>query len=271
MATSTAVANLAGTGPGNQVANPVPSLSMLPRARIDMHRIEALATRASSMVEQIRGRLLAPEARKIPPLYSAAQVAALCGVDKAHVNYRISKGDLPSGRLTPTGGKREFTLAETRQWTRAYRHEKMKPGGQRAICIAVANFKGGVSKTTSAMILAQGLSLRGHRVLAIDIDPQGSLTTLHGILPEAEVSEEMTIAPLCNGTSDDITPAIRSTYWDGIDLVAAAPFLFSAEFALPARQMQEPGARFWDVLKAGLEPVRELYDVIVIDTPPSLS
>ena len=105
--------------------------------------------------------------------------------------------------------------------------------------------------------------------LAIDIDPQGSLTTLHGILPEAEVSEEMTIAPLCNGTSDDITPAIRSTYWDGIDLVAAAPFLFSAEFALPARQMQEAGARFWDVLNAGLEPVRDLYDVIVIDTPPS--
>jgi len=121
------------------------------------------------------------------------------------------------------------------------------------------------------MILAQGLSLRGHRVLAIDIDPQGSLTTLHGILPEAEVSEEMTIAPLCNGTSTDITPAIRSTYWDGIDLVAAAPFLFSAEFALPARQMQEAGARFWDVLNAGLEPVRALYDVIVIDTPPSLS
>ena len=127
MATSTAEANVAGAGPGNQIASPVPSPSMSPRALIDMRRIQALATRASSMVEQIRGRLLAPEARKISPLYSAAQVAALCGVDKAHVNYRISKGDLPSGRLTPTGGKREFTLAEARQWTRAYRHEKMRP------------------------------------------------------------------------------------------------------------------------------------------------
>jgi chromosome partitioning protein len=121
------------------------------------------------------------------------------------------------------------------------------------------------------MILAQGLSLRGHRVLAIDIDPQGSLTTLNGILPEAEVTEEMTISPLCQGTTDDITPAIRSTYWDGIDLVAAAPFLFSAEFALPARQMKVAGSRFWDVLSEGLEPVRDLYDVIVIDTPPALS
>ena len=258
-------------GAGNLVATPGTSPAAAPRPVIDMARIQALATRAGSMVEQIRARLLAPEARKISPLYSASQIATLCGVDKAHVNYRISKGDLPSGKLTPTGGKREFTLAEARQWTRAYRTEKMRPAGQRAICIAVANFKGGVSKTTSAMILAQGLSLRGHRVLAIDIDPQGSLTTLHGVLPEAEVDEEMTIAPLCNGTSDDITPAIRSTYWDGIDLVAAAPFLFGAEFALPARQMNEPGSRFWDVLNGGLEPVRNLYDVIVIDTPPALS
>lgn len=256
---------------GNQVATAPPAAQLAPRARIDMPRIQLLATRAASMVEQIRGRLLAPEAKKVSPTYSAAQVAALCGVDKAHVNYRVSKADLPSGRLTPTGGKREFELGEVRQWTRTYRADKMRPKGQRAICIAVANFKGGVSKTTSSMVLAQGLSLRGHRVLAIDIDPQGSLTTLHGILPEAEVSEEMTIAPLCAGTADDITPSIRSTYWDGIDLVSAAPFLFSAEFALPARQMQDAGSRFWDVLNQGLEPVRDLYDVIVIDTPPALS
>jgi chromosome partitioning protein len=262
LATSASPANQAKAS-GNLVATP--------RTVIDMPRIQALATRAGSMVEQIRSRLLAPEARKVSPTYSAAQIAALCGVDKAHVNYRISKGDLPTGKLTPTGGKREFTLAEARQWTRAYRSEKMRPSGQRALCIAVANFKGGVSKTTSAMILAQGLSLRGHRVLAIDIDPQGSLTTLHGVLPEAEVDEEMTIAPLCNGLTDDITPAIRSTYWDGIDLVAAAPFLFGAEFALPARQVKDPRARFWDVLNAGMEPIRDLYDVIVIDTPPALS
>lgn len=257
--------------PGNQVATPSSTSSVAPRALIDIQRIQGLANRATSMVEQIRGRLLAPEAKKVSPLYSASQVAALCGVDKAHVNYRISKGDLPVGQLTPTGGKREFSLPEVRRWSRTYRSEKMRPAGQRAICIAVANFKGGVSKTTSAMILAQGLSLRGHRVLAIDMDPQGSLTTLNGLLPEAEVSEDMTVAPLCSGETDDITPAIRSTYWDGLDLVAAAPFLFSAEFSLPARQMSDPTFRFWDVLNAGLEPVRNLYDIIVIDTPPSLS
>jgi len=73
------------------------------------------------------------------------------------------------------------------------------------------------------------------------------------------------------GVHLDITPAIRSTYWDGIDLVAAAPFLFSAEFALPSMQMRDTAARFWNVLNAGIESVRDLYDVIIIDTPPSLS
>ena len=241
------------------------------RTPIDMTRITALAERASTMVEQVRAKLLAPEVRKMAPHYSTSQLATLCAVDKSHLNYRISKADLPTGKLSPSGGKREFSLSDARQWTRTYRQAKMRPAGQKAITVAVGNFKGGVSKTTSAMILAQGLSLRGHRVLAVDTDPQGSLTTLHGILPETEVDAEMTIGPLCDGSESDIRYAIRSTYWEGIDLVAAAPFLFSAEFALPARQMRDPTSRFWDVLNAGLESVRGLYDVVVIDTPPSLS
>lgn len=253
---------------GNLVSTPSP---VSERVEIGMPRIAALALRAASVVEQVRGRLLAPESKKVSPTYSTAQLAVLCGVDKAHITYRITKNDLPAGTLSASGAKREFTLTEVRQWTKTYRADKLRPAGRRAITIAVANFKGGVAKTTSAMVLAQGLSMRGHRVLCIDADPQGSLTTLHGILPEAEVTEDMTIAPLCDGSETDITPAIRSTYWDGLDLVAAAPFLFSAEFALPARQMREPGAKFWDVLNAGLEPVRDIYDVIIIDTPPSLS
>lgn len=253
---------------GNQVST---DLQAAARPVINMQTIATLAARASSMVEQIRTMLLAPEARKQAPTFSVAQLAALCRVDKTHVAYRITKEDLPSGRLTPSGGKRTFELGELRRWTRTYRGDQMRPAGRKAITIAVGNFKGGVAKTTTAMILAQGLSLRGHRVLAIDTDPQGSLTTLHGLLPEAEVTEDMTIGHLCDGSQDDIRYAIRSTYWDGLDLVAAAPFLFSAEFSLPARQMQTPGFKFWDVLNAGLDSVRDLYDVIIIDTPPSLS
>ena len=195
MATDRLAGPTAGSA-GNQVSNTEAGPTRAARTPIDMTRIGALAERASGMVEQIRAKLLAPEVRKIAPNYSTAQLATLCGVDKSHVNYRVSKGDLPTGKLSQSGGKREFSLSDARRWTRTYRQPKMRPTGQKAITVAVGNFKGGVSKTTSAMILAQGLSLRGHRVLAVDTDPQGSLTTLHGILPETEVEAEMTIGPV---------------------------------------------------------------------------
>ena len=107
--------------------------------------------------------------------------------------------------------------------------------------IAVGGQKGGTGKTTTVINLAAALIERGRQVLMIDTDPQGSLTTLFGILPDTEVDEGKTILPLCMGSETSIRYAIQSTYWDGIDLVAAAPVLFGAEFALPARQTQEPG------------------------------
>jgi chromosome partitioning protein len=115
------------------------------------------------------------------------------------------------------------------------------------------------------------MSLRGHRVLVIDCDPQGSLTTLFGLLPDSEVNVDETVLPLLTGDKQEISYAIRPTYWDGIDLVAAASFLFSAEFTLPAKQSRDPKFEFWNVLNYGIDTARLEYDVIIIDTPPALS
>ena len=61
------------------------------------------------------------------------------------------------------------------------------------------------------------------------------------------------------GAETSIRYAIRPTYWDGIDLVPAAPLLFGAEFALPARQTKEEGFEFWNVLHYGIDDVRGDY------------
>lgn len=238
---------------------------------IGLADITAQAERAMAMMEQIRSAMLAPSARKAPPIFSLSQLAAMLDIEKGSISHRMTKGDLPSGRLNAAGSRREFTLAETRAWVKEYRKDKLRPAGAEAVTISIGNFKGGVSKTTTAVTLAQGLSLLGHRVLVIDTDPQGSLTTLFGILPDTEVAEQDTILPLALGTETSIRYAIRPTYWDGIDLVGAAPLLFGAEFALPARQTQEPGFEFWRVLDLGIDDVRGEYDVVVIDTPPALS
>lgn len=236
---------------------------------IDIANLESIAKTAGSIVQQIRATMLAPESRKSPPTFNTAQLADFCEIDKNKVSYTSKKGDLPPG--TKDGTRLEWTLKEARQWIRHFRADNLRdPSKSSGVCLTVANFKGGVSKTTTAAALAQGLSLLGHKVLVIDTDPQGSLTTLFGVLPDTDVDEGQTILPLCSGDTDSIMPSVRQTYWDGIDLVAAAPLLFNAEFLLPARQKTEKDFEFWRVLDHGLDQAREIYDVIIIDTPPSL-
>lgn len=246
-------------------------ITIKPPKPITLAGIADQAERAVAMMNEIRSAMLAPTARKSPPIFNLSQLAAMCGIEKGSLSHRMGRGDLPAGRLNESGSRREFSLAEARSWIREYRREGLRPAGAEAVTIAIGNFKGGVSKTTTAVTLAQGLTLLGHKVLVIDTDPQGSLTTLFGILPDTEVEEQDTILPLAMGSETSIRYAIRPTYWDGIDLVAAAPVLFGAEFALPARQTQEPGFEFWRVLDLGIDDVRADYDVIVIDTPPALS
>lgn len=238
---------------------------------IDIAALNTVSEHAAAVVHQVRTSMLAPHARKSPPTFNSAQMAELCGLEVSQIQYLAKKGELPSGDK-PGSNRREWTLVEARRWVRTLKADNLRdPKLAAGVCISVANFKGGVSKTTTAAVLAQGLSLRGHNVLVIDTDPQGSLTTLFGVMPDTEVEEDQTILSLCSGETDSIMPAVRQTYWDGIDLVAAAPVLFNAEFLLPARQKSEPDFAFWRVLDAGLDTAREIYDVIIIDTPPSLS
>jgi chromosome partitioning protein len=231
--------------------------------------IENQAARVAAMMGHIRTAMLSPTSKKGAPTLSALQLAQICDVDKAKIAYRLTRDDLPAG--TMHGNRREWPMAEAQQWIREFRAHHLRPAGATGTTITVANFKGGVAKTTSAVTLAQGLSMRGHKVLLVDLDPQGSATTLFGVLPDAEVDAEHTAMLLFSGEHDDLSYAIRPTYWPGIDLVCAAPLLFGAEFALPARQTRDPGFEFWRVLDRGLDQARDAYDVIVIDTPPALS
>ncbi len=231
--------------------------------------IETTAQRVSAMMGGIRSAMLSPTDRKQAPIVTTNELADLCGIDKRRINYRLTRGDLPPG--TVRSNRREWTMEEALPWIRTFRADSMRPPGAAAITITVANFKGGVAKTVTAVTLAQGLARKGLRTAVVDLDPQGSATTLFGVLPDTEVDVEHTAMPLFAGEQPDLDYAFRPTYWPNIDLVCAAPLLFGAEFALPARQSRDPGFEFWRVLDRGLDNAREKYDVIVIDTPPSLS
>lgn len=240
------------------------------RQPISIETFADISKRSQLVVNKVRHAMLAPMAKKAAPSFSTSQLAALQKLTAKQVDYRAKTGEVPAGTMSESN-RRVFSLSEVRAWSRALRAEKLRPEGAEAVTIVAANFKGGVTKTTTAVTLAQGLSLRGHRVLLIDADPQGSATTLFGILPDIEVDEDQTILPLCRGDEESIEYAIRKSYWEGIDLVPAVSGLFSAEFLLPSRQTSVRNFEFWNVLHNGIERARLAYDVIVIDTPPSLS
>ncbi len=233
--------------------------------------IAIISEHANETLLTVREHMLLPHPKKHAPVFTTPQLAALCRVERKSVNYYWNREELqlPQGESKPR--TREFTLAEAREWVKKIGPFPPRPEGVKGKKIAIGNFKGGVTKTTSAMTLAQGLSLFGRRILLVDLDPQASLSALNGVIADSEVTEDQTILPLIYGEQTSLEYAVQPTYWDGIDLIPASAALFSAEFYLPFKQSQNSSFRFWDVLNAGLEPLLDKYDAVIIDTPPALS
>lgn len=234
-----------------------------------------LAHLSDVMLQKIRDDMLEPFPRKVPPPITSARLQEICSIDKQRMAYVLKKGDLPAGDQSKPGAQRSFSVAEAIEWVRA----ELKPTPRKgpAKVITVANFKGGVTKTTTSTLLAQGLSMRrGRRVLHIDLDPQGSATTLYGINPHAEIESSQTVMPLIeaylNDQPFDMTALPMESYWPNVDIIPSSTELFNAEFMLPARaSATDQGIRFEQVLHDGLEQLKDRYDYIIIDTAPTLS
>ena len=125
--------------------------------------------------------------------------------------------------------------------------------------IAFANQKGGVGKTTTAINLAAALSERGKRVLLCDFDPQGNATSGFGVDPR---SLETSVYDLIVSEGPDTKSGIVQTKW--VDIIGANVNLAGAELDLIAMDHRE--AR----LKLVLDKVKDEYDYVFIDCPPSL-
>jgi chromosome partitioning protein len=128
---------------------------------------------------------------------------------------------------------------------------------RQASVIAFANQKGGVAKTTSTLNLAAALAEEGHRVLCVDMDPQGNLTMSQGLNPDS--IERSMFDVLVHRLP--IENVIEHTE---IDLAVSSIDLAGAELALSSMIGRERA------LEKALLPMKEKYDYVLIDTPPSL-
>jgi chromosome partitioning protein len=137
------------------------------------------------------------------------------------------------------------------------RHDQPEVSPGKAKVIAFTNQKGGVAKTTTTLNLAVAFSEKGHRVLCIDLDPQANLTMSQGIDPD---SLEMSMYDVLV-THASIREVIRKRE---VDIACASIDLAGAEIAMSTQIGRERS------LEKALNPIKEDYDFICIDTPPSL-
>jgi cellulose biosynthesis protein BcsQ len=259
--------------------------------------------------DDLASRGLDPEGRKTLRLFSTWEITRyLIPVAVAHFRRVLKQNpDLPQGRSETVGGAKWFTLDEvlrlrghfSAEGSKAKEYRPYRPDGLPAKLVAVANFKGGVGKTSTAAHLAMSAALDGYKVLVIDLDSQGSMTSIFG----GTVTDEwQTVFPLLarhyathlqhenqarQQRGDDpvaldetlsealdihARDLIQSTHWSNIDLIGAQLNLYWAEFQIPVWRMQGRSWKLWDALTETLEQdgVLDQYDLIFIDTPPAL-
>jgi len=214
---------------------------------------------------------------------------------------------LPQGLTETDGGAKWFTLDEVLRLRAFFGAEGAKsrdylpwrPKSLPAKIVAVANFKGGVGKTSTAAHIAMSAALDGYRVLVIDLDSQGSMTSIMGGRAEdewqtafpllarhygeqarqenarrVELGEDPralddTVAQAMEITVGDLA---QKTHWPNIDLISAQLDLYWAEFQVPVWRMAHRAWKLWDALGARLtaDGALETYDLVILDTPPAL-
>jgi chromosome partitioning protein len=259
--------------------------------------------------EDLRRRGADKTGRKTLRLFSTWEITRyLIPVAAAHFR-RVLKANpaLPQGSCETEGGAKWFTFDEVLRLRAFFGSEGAKrkeylpyrPKALPAKLVAVANFKGGVGKTSTCAHLAMSAALDGYKVLVIDLDSQGSMTSILGgrvedewqtVFPllarhyashlqmenRARAARGEAPQPLEDSLSDALKvkadSLIQNTHWPNIDLIGAQLNLYWSEFQIPVWRMAARGWKLWDALTDILaeDGILDRYDLIFIDTPPAL-
>jgi chromosome partitioning protein len=245
----------------------------------------------SLQLQAMRDRLFPPTSQKTLRSFTSGEAARLVGVSDGYLRQISLAGEGPALATGP-GGRRMYSLADidalrhhlaeqarakgNAAKARSYVKWRDPARGEHLQVLSVTNFKGGSGKTTSAVHLAQYLAMTGHRVLAIDLDPQASLSALFGYQPELDLAGNDTIygAIRYDGEARPLSAIVRKTYFHNLDLVPGNLELQEFEHATPRalaeRRAGEAHGLFFTRVQAALASVADDYDVVVIDCPPQL-
>lgn len=240
--------------------------------------VEADAQILSSQLQDIRNRLFPPSATKTLRKLGSGEAAKLIGCSDAYLRQIDLAGEGPRPEKG-VAGRRSYTLEQVHELREFVAQAKpafsrRRKQDERLQVIAITNFKGGSGKTTTTAHLAQYLAMRGYRTLALDLDPQASLTSLLGLQPEFDVGPGETLYGAIRYEDEvPLRQVIRKTYFAGLDLVPANLELQEFEHDTPrvlAERKRSSDRLFFARVAHALATVEEDYDVVVLDCPPAL-
>jgi len=232
----------------------------------------------SRELNQLRKTLFPPESKKALRSFSSGEAAKLIGVADGYLRQLSLAGKGPQPEIG-VGGRRSYTLDQINELRKLLeeggkgkRYLPQRAGGEQCQVLSVVNFKGGSGKTTTAAHLAQYLALQGYRVLAVDLDPQASLTALHGYQPEFDIGPNETLYGAIRYDEErrSLEQIVRSTYFSGLDLVPANLELMEFEHDTPKALVEGETEAFFGRIATALGEVDHRYDAMILDCPPQL-
>jgi len=260
---------------------------MVPKSVPPKDPVSDLRSLINSDAAELSQRLHAHQLKSFPPAaektirrLSPSEAAKFVGIHEGYLRQLIAEGRVA---LPPApAARRTYTIEDINAIRVVLDHGAKGPrhyvphrrGTEHLQIISVMNFKGGSGKTTTSAHLAQFLALRGYRVLAIDLDPQASLSALFGHQPEFDVGEGETLygAIRYGAERRDMAEIVRATYIPGLHLVPGHLELMEFEHETPKAlaEKSQPESLFFTRVGQALGQVSESYDVVVIDCPPQL-
>lgn len=212
----------------------------------------------------------APETRKQLRTWGINAVAEMLGKAPNTIRSLEEKKEIPPVEKDE-GGRKQYSLELINKIRELTGTDFIRPSNSDPIICCTINFKGGVGKSMTTLLLLQYLAINGLKVLGIDLDPQATLTTWFGFIPDIDLNEDDTLATTLLEDANDIKRVIRKTYFTGIDIIPGNLELQNAELLLPAlsdekiSQLGSPLKR----LQTALDKIKNDYDVIIIDCPPN--
>ncbi|MGE6743600.1 plasmid partitioning protein RepA [Allorhizobium pseudoryzae] len=256
-------------------------LKQAPQAE-DRNLRSLITSDADELMRQLQAhqqRTFPPSAQKSIRQFTSAEAADFIGIHQGYLRQIVAEGHGPE----PTAnGRRTYSVDDIEALRKlldeggkgAPKYVRHRRAGEKLQVISVMNFKGGSGKTTTSAHLAQFLALRGYRTLAIDLDPQASLSALFGHQPELDVGDNETLygSIRYDDSRRDVTEIVRATYTPNLHIIPGNLELMEFEHETPKALIArtDTDSMFFARIGECLAEIESAYDVVVIDCPPQL-